>query len=164
MTTLPIKTLVGNAAAVLCGVYGAVTGQAKLLCCSRQTLYKHTRIVQHALQSPPPTTTPVAPPTPHPTAAQRTTWIARHDQRHFAIVACASGTSTRQAEHLLRVLLGNDAPDHTTIARWVADAAKKARDVLEVVDRATVPLVETIAGDEIFLATDRRLSGSSRTA
>lgn len=164
MTTLPIKTLVGNAAAVLCGVYGAVTGQARLQRCSRQTVYKHTQIVQNALQSPPPPTTLVAPPALNPPADPRTTWVARDDQRHFAIVACASGTSTRQVEHFLRVLIRDDAPDHTTITRWVADAAHKAHAVLEGVDRVTVPLVKTIAGDEIFLATDQPSWESSPTA
>jgi len=86
------------------------------------------------------------------------------DRRRFAVVACASGISTRQVEHLLGVLLGQDAPDHATIARWVADAATKARAVLEAVDHASVPLVRTLAADEIFFGGDRLWWASSRTA
>lgn len=164
MTTLPITTLIGNAAAVVSGVYGAVTAHAKLRRCSRQTLYKHAQIVEQALR--PPTAQPIAPVPSPPTApiTPLATRILHADQRRFALEAFASGLSTRQTEHLLRVLLGDDAPDHATIGRWVADATTKAKPLLEVIDRAVVPLVQTIAGDEIFLATAPRSWASSLTA
>ena len=156
MTTLPIKTLIGNAAAVVSGVYGAVTARAKLLRCSRQTVYQHARIVEQALLLPTTDSIPPAPSQSNEPIEPPATRIVRADQRRFAVEAFASGLSTRQAEHLLRVLLGDDAPDHATIGRWVALATAKAQPLLEVIDRAVVPLVETIAGDEIFLATAPR--------
>ena len=67
-------------------------------------------------------------------------------------------------EHLLGVLLGHDAPDHATIARWVAQAATQAKAVLAEVDHACVPLVTTLAADEIFFGGDRPWWVSSRTA
>jgi hypothetical protein len=60
------------------------------------------------------------------------------------------GISTRQIEDLLRVILGEDGPDHSTVARWVADAAGKAGPVLEVLDAACIPKVRTRAVDETF--------------
>ena len=80
------------------------------------------------------------------------------------MTAFAMGISTRQIEDLLRVILGGEGPDHTTIGRWVADAAKKAKGVLETLDAACVPEVQTLALDEIFFGGDRLWSGSSRRA
>ncbi len=163
MTTLSPATLIGNAAAVFSRVYGAVTRRAQLAGCSRQTVYHHARLVEQRLQ-PPHADEPIGPPTPPEPVSPPATHIDPADRRRFAVVACASGISTRQVEHLLRVLLGQDAPDHATIARWVADAATKARAVLEAVDHASVPLVRTLAADEIFFGGDRLWWASSRTA
>jgi len=74
------------------------------------------------------------------------------------------GISTRQIEDLLRVILGGDGPDHSTIGRWVADEAKKAKGVLRALDAACVPRVRTLALDEIFFGGDRLGSPSSRPA
>jgi hypothetical protein len=74
------------------------------------------------------------------------------------------GVSTRQIEDLLRVILADDGPDHSTIARWVADHAEKAKLVLEALDAACVPLVHTLALDEIFFGGCRPWSASNRRA
>jgi hypothetical protein len=74
------------------------------------------------------------------------------------------GISTRQIEDLLRVLLGVDGPDHSTIARWVAEAAQKAQPVLQALDAACIPLVQALAADEIFFGGGRPWLGSSRPA
>ena len=163
MSTLSPATLIGNAAAVVSQVYGAVTRRAKLAGCSRQTVYDHARLVEQRLQTPradeaitpPPRPEPVSPPATH---------IDPADRRRFAVEACASGISTRQVEQLLRILLGDDGPDHATIARWVAAAATQAQAVLEVVDHASAPLVRTLAADEIFFGGDRLWWASSHTA
>ena len=163
MSTLSPATLIGNAAAVVSKVYGAVTRRATLAGCSRHTVYEHARLVEQRLQ-PTRAQGPVSlPPRPEP-APPQVTYIDPADRRRFAVEACASGISTRQVEQLLRVLLGDDAPDHATIARWVADAATKAKAVLAVVDHAAAPLVTTLAADEIFLGGDRLWWASSRTA
>jgi hypothetical protein len=54
-----------------------------------------------------------------------------------------------------------EAPDHSTIGRWVADEARKARPVLEALDAACIPEVRTLAVDEIFFGGDRPWSASS---
>jgi transposase-like protein len=121
MITLPIRDLVRNAAAVFSGIYGSVTRRAQQSGCSRQTLYDHARQVEQRLQTPDPEspTAEVPVPTPAPSLDQPT-------RRRLAVTAFAMGISTRQIEDLLRVLLGEDGPDHSTIARWVAEAAEKA--------------------------------------
>jgi AcrR family transcriptional regulator len=175
MTTLPFRTWVRNAAAVFSGAYGAITRQAEQAGCSRETLYQHARRVEQQLDS----------------AGRRAEQAELHaetqrlrdqvaalsrrcdqsvvcDQaklRQVATVAFAAGVSLRQIEDLLKALLPPEhAPDHSTIGRWVADEAAKAKRVLEPLDAACVAQVRTLALDEIFLGGDRLWSASSRPA
>jgi hypothetical protein len=159
MNTLSLRTWVRNAAAVFSGCYGAVTRRAEQAACSRQTVYDHARQIEQRLQAPAPVTPPAEVPvrTPVPTVDEPT-------RRRLAVTAFAMGISTRQIEDLLRVLLLDDGPDHSTIGRWVADAAEKAKPVLEILDAACIPKVRTLAVDEIFLADDRPWSASNRRA
>ena len=159
MTTLSIRDLVRNAAAVFSGVYGSVTGRAQQSGCSRQAVYDHARQVEQRLQPP-------APATPLAEAAVATPVAVLDDptRRRLAVTAFAMGISTRQVEDLLRVILGDDGPDHTTIGRWVADEASKAKLVLGTLDAACIPEVRTLAVDEIFFGGDRPWSPSSHRA
>ena len=50
MTTLPLRTWIRHAAAVISGAYGAVTRQAEQAGCSRQTVYQHARRVEQRLE------------------------------------------------------------------------------------------------------------------
>ena len=72
MTTLSLRTLVRNAAAVFSGCYGAVTRQAEQAGCSRQTVYDHARQVERRLQPAAPATPPAEVPVPAP-ARRRST-------------------------------------------------------------------------------------------
>ena len=161
MTTLSLRTLVRNAAAVFSGCYGAVTRRAEQAGCSRQTLYDHARRVEQRLQpvalAGPPAVVPTPPPTPAAVLDGPT-------RRRLAVTAFAMGISTRQIEDLFHVVLGDDGPDHATIGRWVAREAEKAEPILEALDAACVPRVRTLAVDEIFFGGDRPWSGSSRRA
>jgi hypothetical protein len=159
MNTLSLRTWVRNAAAVFSGCYGAVTGQAEQAGCSRQTVYDHARQIEQRLQPPTLVTPPVEVSglTPAPIVDEPT-------RRRLAVTAFAMGVSTRQIQDLLRVLLPEDCPDHSTIGRWVADAAKKAEPILDILDAACIPEVQTLAVDEIFLAGDRPWSASNRRA
>jgi hypothetical protein len=161
MTTLSLRTVVRNAAAVFSGCYGAVTRRAAQVGCSRQTLYQHARQVERRSQpqpsAPPPAEAPVV-------APAQVTRLDEPTRRRLAVTAFAMGISTRQIEDLLRVILGADGPDHSTIGRWVADAAKTARPVLKALDAACIPKVRTLAVDEIFFGGDRPWSGSSQRA
>jgi len=159
MNTLSLRTWVRNAAAVFSGCYGAVTRQAEQAGCSRQTVYDHARQVEQRLHPVAPAVPAAAVPTPAPTP---TTSLDESTRRRLAVTAFAMGISTRQIEDLFRVILGDDGPDHATIGRWVADEAKKAKPILEALDAACVPRVQTLAVDEIFFGGDRPWSASSR--
>ena len=159
MITLSLRTLVRNAAAVFSGCYGAVTRQAEQAGCSRQTVYDHARRIERRLQPAAPASPPAEVPVPAPAAV-----LDGPTRRRLAVTAFAMGISTRQIEDLFRVILPDDGPDHATIGRWVADAAEKARPVLEALDVACIPRVQTLAVDEIFFGGDRPWSASSRRA
>ena len=159
MITLSLRTWVRNAAAAFSGCYGAVTRQAEQAGCSRQTVYKHARLIEQRLGPAAPAAPPVdaAIPAPVPLLDEPT-------RRRLAVTAFAMGISTRQVEDLLRVILPEDGPDHATIGRWVADAAEEAKGVLETLDAACISRVHTLAIDEIFFGGDRPWSGSNRRA
>ena len=161
MTTLSLRTWVRNAAAVFSGCYGAVTRQAEQAGCSRQTVYDHARRIEQRLQPVAPAVPPAVVPTPAPTPAVS---LDEPTRRRLAVTAFAMGISTRQIEDLFRVILPDDGPDHSTIGRWVADEAKKAEPVLEALDAACIPRVQTLAVDEIFFGGGRPPSGSNRRA
>jgi hypothetical protein len=159
VTTLSLRSAVRNAAAVFSGCYGAVTRRAEQAGCSRQTVYEHARQLERRLQPPlPPKAAPeVASPAPAVVLDEPT-------RRRLAVTAFAIGISTRQIEELLRILLPEEGPDHSTIARRVADEAEEARPVLETLDAACIPEVRTPAIDEVFFGGDRPWSASSRPA
>ena len=159
MITPSIRTAVRNAAAVFSGVYGSVTRQAQQAGCSRQTAYGHARQVEQRLQTAAPATPPAEVPVPTPAPS-----LDLHTRQRLAVAAFAMGISTRQIEDLLRVLLGVDGPDHSTIARWVADATDKAKPVPETLDAACIPVVQTLAVDEISFGGGRPWSASSPRA
>ncbi len=164
MITLSLRDVVRNAAAVFSGCYGDVTRRARQAGCSRQTLYDQARRVERRLQDPVPATASAEVPAEVPAEIPDLTPPLSLDdptRRRLAVTAFAMGISTRQIEDLLRVLLGEDGPDHSTIARWVADAAEKAKPLLQVLDAACVPKVQTLAVDEVFFGGDRPLSASS---
>ena len=159
MITLSSHTVVRNAAAVFSGVYGSVTRRAQQAGCSRQTVYDHARQVEQRLQPLAPAAPPAEVPVPTPSPS-----LDQPSRRRFAVTAFAMGVSTRQIEDLLRILMGVDGPDHSTIARWVADAAQEAKPVLQALDAACIPLARTLAVDEIFFGGGRPWLGSSRPA
>ena len=77
-------------------------------------------------------------------------------QRKFATTARALGLSLRQTEDLLKVLPPPaEAPDHSTIGRWVLAEAKRADKILGVLDTACAPQVKTLCLDEIFFGGGR---------
>jgi hypothetical protein len=171
VTTPPLSTWIGNAAAVLSKVYGAVTHQAQQAGCSRQTVYQHARQLERRLD----------------TAAHdellaenqrlrdQVEALSRPSElsvvcdpaklRQVATVAFAAGVSLRQIEDVFEALLpAGRGPDHSTIGRWVADEARKAGQVLVPLDDACAKKVLNLALDEVFSGSTRPWSGSSRRA
>jgi hypothetical protein len=161
MNTLSIRDLVCNAAAVFSVTYAAVTRRAEQAGCSRQTVYQHARRVERQLD-------PVG--RQAETAellaenqrlrdqvaelsrrCEQSVFCNRVKLQEVATVGFAAGVSLRQIEALLKALLpARLAPDHSTIGRWVADEAKKARAILGPLDAACATQVRTLALDEIF--------------
>src|SRR5438309_6303022 len=149
MSTLSLRTIVRNAAAVFSGCYGAVTRQAERAGCSRQTVYEHARRIEQRLQPAAAAPPPAAAPAPPAAVLDEPT------RKRLAVTAFAMGISTRQIEDLFRVLLPDDGPDHSTIARWVKGEAEKAGRLLEALDAECISQVRTLAVDEIFFGGGR---------
>lgn len=159
MLTVPIRSWLFDAVAALSGRYGAVTERAKAVGCSRQTVYNHTQAADDRLAERDAELAQVraelaATRTERDllrTAVQRQMVIQSDGLRRFAIVGVAQGLSSRQAEELLGTLLpAKDVPDHSTLNRWAAAAAKQATAVLAEIDPLCHAGVTMLCVDEIF--------------
>ena len=176
MFKLPVRTWVRNAAAVFSGQYGSVTQQAQDSQCSRETVYEHARKVEERLAEASSDKSRLAEQEVEIQQLQRRVAeleaFARQPvvldpvkQQKFATVAVALGLSLRQTEDLLQILLPpGQAPDHSTIGRWVKAEAKRAGEVLKALDQKCATKVQTLALDEIFFGGDRPWLASSRRA
>jgi ParB-like chromosome segregation protein Spo0J len=176
MFKLPIRTWVCNAAAVFSGQYGSVSEQAEDSQCSRETVYEHARKVEQRLAEASGDKSRLAQQeaqiqqlqrriTALEARAQQPALLDPVKQRKFATVACAIGLSLRQTEDLFRILLPpGQAPDHSTIGRWVKTEAKRAGEVLKVLDQKCAKRVKTLALDEVFFGGDQLWSASNRRA
>lgn len=173
MLKLSLPDWVRNAVVALSGHYGDVTQRAEQADCSRQTVYNHAHqlveLVEHQ---------------PHELETLRAELAqvkAERDQlrqqlqeavvlgdeqfERFAVTSQAMGVSLRQAEELLETVVPPDrVPDHSTLGRWTLAAGKRAGEVLAELDPLCVPVVRTLAVDEIFLGAWRRWWRSSRRA
>jgi hypothetical protein len=164
MANLPVLTWIGNAAAVLCGPWGAVTRQAQQAGCSRQTAYDHARRVEQAVTN------------AHAGGPDRDALLRHHQelqeenrqlwaaleyacdfptakQRQFTATAAAMGLSLTQIGVLLALVLSSlgRVPSRAQLGRWVQQEARRAGRLLQVLDRASQTLVCTLCLDEIFL-------------
>ena len=159
MLNLSLRTWICNAAAVFSHCYGAVSAQAEVAACSRQTVYEHAHLLEqrllhhqdqlHHLRS--------------ENAALRQQLDTAHSQLaaalpplserlpRLAVTAQAMGISLRQVEELLATLLpAEQVPDHATLGRWTQAAATQAGHILDQLDPLCQPLVQTVCADEIF--------------
>jgi hypothetical protein len=162
MLTIPFATWIANAAAGLTGLYGAVTRQAEVADCSRQTIYEHAQKVQAAVQDAHdggPTRAELIERNQHlgQENAQLWDWLAGSidfppcKQREFSVTACAMGLSLNQVLVLLALILGKQAcPGRSTLHRWVKAAALAAGRVLKVLDARCRVWVLVGCLDEIF--------------
>ena len=176
MFKLPVRTWVRDAAAVFSGRYGSVTEQAEDSQCSRETVYEHARKVEERLTEAASDKSRLAVQEAEiqqlqrrvaelEARAQQPVVLDPLKQRKFATVASAIGLSLRQTEDLFQILLPpGQAPDHSTIGRWVKAEAKRAGAVLKVLDQKCATKVQTLALDEIFFGGDQPWSASSRRA
>jgi uncharacterized coiled-coil protein SlyX len=176
MFKLTVRAWVRNAAAVFGGQYGSVTQQAQESECSRETVYEHARKVEERLAEAAGDKSRLAEQeaviqqlqqrvAEQEARAQQPVVLDSVTKRKFATVASALGLSLRQTEELFQVLLpAGQAPDHSTIGRWVRGEEKRAREVLKVLDQECATKVQTLALDEIFFGGDQPWSASNRRA
>jgi hypothetical protein len=176
MSKLPVRTWILNAAAVLSGRHGAVTDQARQSGCSRETAYEHARKLEQRLEPEPGAESRLAELRADNQRLRRRIAELQHEargrvlcdeakQRRLATTAFAMGISLRQVEELLRLLLPPaQAPDHSTLGRWIQAEAHRAGQVLAALDAACAPRVQTLCLDEIFFGGGRPWWGSSRRA
>jgi hypothetical protein len=162
VANLPLLTWIGNAAAALFGRHGAVTQQAQLAGCSRQTVYDHQAKVQHAVaqaQTPGPSRDALRQELEQLRAENQQLWdwlaealdCPKDKQQQFAAAAAAMGLSLQQTRSLLALFMPKPrCPSRATLGRWVQAAARSASAVLAVLDRACTGLVECLCLDEIF--------------
>ena len=167
MFKLPIRTWVRNAAAVFSGKHGSVTQQAEESQCSRETVYEHARKVEERLEQAARDESRIAEQDGEierlqrrvsqlESAAQNQPILDPLKQHELATTACAMGLSLRQTEDLFKIVLPpGEAPDHSTIGRWVEKQSKRAGEILGTLDAACVGHVQTLAIDEIFFGGDR---------
>jgi hypothetical protein len=162
MSILPLTLWIRNAAAALCDSFGAVSQQARLADCSRQTVYDHAHKVQTALEL-------QQSGCPHcqqlrqdnqqlrralQDAQQRlehTIDCGPQRQAQLAVLLCALGVSINQILQVLLLLLGKiRCPSRATIGRWLRQAERVSGRVLALLDRRTQPAARLLAPDEIF--------------
>jgi len=162
MPRLPLLTWIGNAAAVLCGRHGKVTQQAQQAGCSRQAAYEHADKVRQAVAD-------ARLPGPCRAALLEENRCLKEQvavlqgQLHQAIVldadkqqrltatTSAMGLSLSQIRAVFAILVGQGkVPGKATLGRWLQAHARRAGQVLEVLDRHTQPAACDLCPDEIF--------------
>lgn len=162
MFTLPVRTWIGNAAAVLGGKHGDVTRPTQHAGCSRQAAYEHAQRVQQAVadaQAGGPSRAALLREVHELRAENRALWawlegtieFPQAKQEQFAVAAAAWGISVRQIVALLTIVLPSGAcPSRSTVNRWVTRHARRARRLLRVLDQVCRTLVLVLCLDEIF--------------
>ncbi len=162
MFTIPIARYIANAAARFSGRQGAVTRQAQLQGCSRQTVYNHASGVVEAIQA-------VHSGGPSREQLLRENQALRQEnsqlwdwlyqtvefppakRREFAVRAAAMGLSLNQIVELLVLVLGKpEARARSTVHCWIRAASRAAGKVLQRLDQRCKGLVTTACLDEIF--------------
>lgn len=171
MATLSARTLISNVASLFSDRWGAVTEQARKAGCSRQAIYQQEARVVRAVEN----AQPAAPSYVELQEENRRLqeenqqlWAALETavdfpplkQQQFTVKASAMGLSLRQILVLLGIVLPPAlGPKRATLGRWVQKFARRAKQVLAVLDRACHPLVLMLCLDEIFLRRQPVLMG-----
>ena len=76
--------------------------------------------------------------------------VDKEKQKEFASVAQAVGVGLPTCRILLEVLLGQRAPQVSTLGRWTQAAGQKAGELLAVLDAFTCDQVKQAVADEIY--------------
>src|SRR5919197_1803592 len=176
MLTFPVEEWVGNAAAVLSGVWGAVTQRSAQSGYSRTAIYQHAERVVQAVASAQASGISyedLRAENERLKAENEALWqvwsevedLSESKQRELASAGSAMGLSLTQIVILLAIVLPSRmVPSRATVGRWVQQSAQQSRGILEVLDRACQGLVLVLCLDEIFFHREPILMGVEPTS
>jgi hypothetical protein len=162
MSSLAINIWIGNAAAVLCGRWGAVAQRAREVGYSRTAIYHHAQRVTQAVateQEGGLSAAALRAENARLRAENEALWEAwvtteplpESKQQEFAATGSAMGLSLGQILLLLAIILPKGSPpSRATVGRWVAQASRQAGGLLAVLDQYCQRLVLVLCLDEIF--------------
>ena len=162
MWSLAVNIWIGNAAAVLCGRWGAVTRRAREVGYSRTAIYHHAQRVTQAVvneQEGGASSAALWAENARLRAENAALWEAwvtaeqlpESKQREFAATGSAMGLSLGQILLVLAIILPKGStPSRATVGRWVAQASRQAGGLLAVLDQCCQRLVLVLCLDEIF--------------
>ena len=162
MLSLAVNIWIGNAAAVLCGRWGAVTRRAREVGYSRMAIYHHAQRVTQAVvneQEGGASSEALWAENARLRAENAALWEAwvtaeqlpESKQQAFAVTGSAMGLSLGQILLLLAIILPKGStPSRATVGRWVAQASRQAGGLLAVLDQCCQRLVLVLCLDEIF--------------
>src|SRR5881409_447360 len=171
MLTLPVDQWIGNAAAVLSGVWGAVTQRSQQSGYSRTAIYQHAERVVQAVaneQAGDISYEDLWAENEQLKAENEALWqawseaedLSESKQRELASAGCAMGLSLTQRVVVLAIVLPSRmVPSRATVGRWVQQSAQQSRGILEVLDRACQRWVLVLCLDEIFFHREPILMG-----
>jgi hypothetical protein len=171
MLTLPVEAWIGNAAAVVSGVWGAVTRRAEQGGYSRTAIYQHAERVVQAVANEQATGIryeELWAENERLKAENEALWqvwseveeLSEPKQREFASAGSAMGLSLSQIVVLLAIVWPSRlVPSRATVGRWVQQSAQQSRGILKVLDRACQRLVLVVCLDEIFFHREPILMG-----
>ena len=171
MLTVPVEAWIGNAAAVLSGVWGAVTHRSEPSGYSRTAVYQHAERVVQAVaneQTGGISYEDLWAENERLKAENEALWqvwsevddLSESKQRELASAGSAMGLSLTQIVILLAIVLPRRlVPRRATGGRWVQQSAQQSCGILEVLDRACQRLVGVMCLDEIFFHREPILMG-----
>lgn len=176
MLTFPVEEWIGNAAAVLSGVWGAVTRRSEQSGYRRPAIYPHAeRVVQVGAheQTGGMSYEELWAENERLKADHEALWpvwseveeLSECKQRELASAGSAMGLSLSQLVILLAIVLPHRlVPSRATGGRWIQQRAQQSRGILAVLDRACQGWVLVWCLDEIFLHRDPILMGVEPTS
>lgn len=162
MLSVAVNIWIGNAAAVLCGRWGAVTRRAREVGYSRTAIYHHAQRVTQAVvheQEGGVSSDALWAENARLRAENEALWEAwvtaeqlpESKQQEFVATGSAMGLSLGQLLLLLAIVLPKGStPSRATVGRWVAQASRQAGGLLAVLDQYCQRLVLVLCLDEIF--------------
>src|SRR5215510_1477023 len=176
MLTLAVTEWIGNAAAVVSGVWGAVTQRSEQSGYSRTAIYTHAQRVVQAVaneQSTGLSYEALWAENERLRAENEALWeawsetedLSEAKQRELASAGSAMGLSLSQIVILLAILLPSRmVPSRAMVGRWVQQSAQQSRGILKILERVCQGLVWVWCLDEIFFHRDPILMGVEPTS